>query len=168
MLKPFDFVLMGVMVATAVVTYTIKHNTDLKLEEVKRLEAEIRMEKDTIDLLRADWALLTQPNRLQRIVAAYKNDLQLEPLASTQLAMPQELPMLRSQLPQPPEPEGMSVEDLIASAVDGSRPDAKLGGANKQPSAPAGQIAINGIPVPLPRASDITGVDHTLTGSVNR
>jgi hypothetical protein len=168
MLKPFDFILMGVMVATAVVTYTIKHKTDLKVEEVKRLEAEIRMEKDTIDLLRADWALLTQPNRLHRIVAAFKDDLQLEPLASTQLAMPQEMPMLRSQLPQPPQPEGMSVEDVIAAVETGSRPDANLGGTNKQPSAPAGQIAINGIPVPLPRASSVPGVDRTQTGSVNR
>lgn len=168
MLRPLDFILMGVMVATAVVTYTIKHNTDLKFEEVKKLEAEIRMEKDTIDLLRADWALLTQPNRLNRIVAAYKDDLQLEPLASTQLAMPQELPMLRSQLPQPPEPEGMSVEDVIAAVNAGSQPGASLGGASKTASAPAGQIAINGIAVPLPRASDIPGVDPTLTGSVNR
>lgn len=168
MLRPFDFVLMGVMVATAVVTYSIKHKTDLKLEEVKRLEAEIRMEKDTIDLLRADWALLTQPNRLQRIVAAYKDDLQLEPLASTQLAMPNELPMLQSQLPQPPQPEGMSVEDVIAAVASGSSPDAALGGNNKPASAPAGQIAINGIPVPLPRASDVPSVDRTLTGSVNR
>jgi hypothetical protein len=165
MLRPFDFILMGVMVATAVVTYTIKHNTDLKQEEVKRLEAEIRMEKDTIDLLRADWALLTQPNRLQRIIVTYKDDLQLEPLASTQLAMPQELPMLRSELPQPPAPEGMSVEDVIAAVANGTAPDANLGGANKPASAPAGQIAI---PVPLPRASDIPGVDRTLTGSVNR
>jgi hypothetical protein len=167
-LRPFDFILMGVMVATAVVTYTIKHNTDLKQEEVKRLEAEMRMERDTLDLLRADWALLTQPNRLHRIVAAYKDDLKLGPLASTQLAMPQELPMLRSQLPQPPQPEGMSVEDVIAAAVNGSKPGATLGGPNKQASAPAGQIAINGIAVPLPRASDIPGVDQTLTGSVRR
>lgn len=168
MLRPFDFILMGVMVATAVVTYTIKHNTDLKLEEVKRIESEIRMEKDTIDLLRADWALLTQPNRLNRIVAAFKDDLQLEPIQSTQLAMPQELPMLRSALPQPPQPEGMSVEDVIAAVANGSKPDATLGAANKTPSAPAGQIAINGIAVPLPRASDVPSVDRTLTGSVNR
>jgi hypothetical protein len=101
-------------------------------------------------------------------VAAYQEDLKLGPLDSTQLAMPQELPMLRSQLPQPEQPEGMSVEDVIAAAVNGSKPGATLGAQNKQASAPAGQIAINGIPVPLPRASNIPGVDQTLTGSVNR
>lgn len=169
MLRPFDFLLMGVMVAAAVVTYTIKHNADVKLEEVKKLEVEIRLERDTIDLLRADWALLTQPNRLQRIAKVYQSDLQLEPTLPTQLALPQELPKLRSELPPPPESEGMSVEDVIAAAVNGSRPDAVLGAANKPASAPAGQIAVSGIPIPLPRGGVVpSGVDNTLTGSVNR
>lgn len=122
MLRTFDVILMGVMVAAAVVTYSIKHKADLKLEEVRKLEAEIKLEKDTIDLLRADWALLTQPNRLHRLVNAYQTELGLSPTLPTQLAQPRELPMLRSQLPQPPEPEGMSVEDVIAAAVNGSKP----------------------------------------------
>lgn len=84
------------------------------------------LEKDTIDLLRADWALLTQPNRLHRLVNAYQTELGLSPTLPTQLAQPRELPMLRSQLPQPPEPEGMSVEDVIAAAVNGSKPGATL------------------------------------------
>jgi len=150
MLRTLDLILVGVMVSAAVVTYSIKHQADLKLESVKKLEAEIKLERDTIDLLRADWALLTQPNRLHRLVNAYQADLQLTPTLPTQLAQPQELPMLRSQLPQPPEPEGMSVEDVIAAAVNGSKPGATLGGA-KPKSAPAGQIvATGGKPVPAP------------------
>jgi hypothetical protein len=186
MLRTFDVILMGVMVAAAVVTYSIKHKADLKLEEVRKLEAEIKLEKDTIDLLRADWALLTQPNRLHRLVNAYQTELGLSPTLPTQLAQPRELPMLRSHLPQPPEPEGMSVEDVIAAAVNGSKPGATLGGASKPKSPPAGQIAVNGVPVPTPRArvsrpapapvpvasaaaGDETGdMDETITGSVNR
>ena len=99
MLKTFDFILIGIMTATATVTYTIKHQAELKLDEVKRLEAEIKLEKDTIDLLRADWALLTQPNRLEKLVKVYDKDLQLVPTESTQLVQPSELPMLRDELP---------------------------------------------------------------------
>lgn len=187
MLRTLDLILVGVMVAAAVVTYSIKHQADLKLESVKKLEAEIKLEKDTIDLLRADWALLTQPNRLHRLVNVYQGDLQLAPTLPTQLAQPQELPMLRSQLPQPPEPEGMSVEDVIAAAVNGSKPGATLGGA-KPKSAPAGQIVATGgkpvpapaprshvarapkQPMPVPRApvGDESGeMDETITGSVD-
>ena len=101
MLRSFDIVLIVVMTAAATVTYTIKHQAENKLEEVRRLEAEIKLEEDTIDLLRADWALLTQPNRLEKLVTIYQGELQLAPTASTQLARPEELPMLRADLPPP-------------------------------------------------------------------
>ena len=101
MLKTFDIVLIGVMTAMASVTYTIKHRAELKLEEVHRLESEIKLERDTIDLLKADWALVSQPNRLERLVNNYNSELQLQPTLSTAIVQPSELPMLRSQLPPP-------------------------------------------------------------------
>ncbi|MEF0938837.1 cell division protein FtsL [Rhizobium sp. BR 362] len=99
MLKTFDIVLIGVMTAMATVTYTIKHRAEVKLEEVHRLESEIKLEKDTIELLKADWALVVQPNRLERLVNNYSNELKLQPTLSTAIVQPSELPMLRSQLP---------------------------------------------------------------------
>ncbi len=101
MLRTFDLVLVGVMTAAAAVTYTIKHRAELKLEEVHRLEAEIKLEKDTIDLLKADWALQSQPNRLERLVNNYNSELQLQPTVSTSLVHARELPMLKSQVPVP-------------------------------------------------------------------
>ncbi|KQV82864.1 hypothetical protein [Rhizobium sp. Root1220] len=101
MLRTFDLVLVGVMTAAAAVTYTIKHHSELKLEEVHRLEAEIKLEKDTIDLLKADWALQSQPNRLERLVNNYNSELQLQPTQSTSLVHSRELPMLKSQVPVP-------------------------------------------------------------------
>jgi hypothetical protein len=139
MLRTFDIVLIGVMTAAAAVTYTIKHRAELKLEEVHRLESEIKLEKDTIDLLKADWALLTQPNRLQRLIGAYADELKLQPTLSTSLAQAKELPMLRSQLPQP---EGGEPKD---NAV----PNAK---------------GIGTIPVPVARGAEET--DDISTGSV--
>ena len=60
MFRTLDIILVVVMTAVAAVTYTLKHQAELKLEEVHKIEAEIKLEHDTIDLLRADWALLTQ------------------------------------------------------------------------------------------------------------
>ncbi|MGV1833866.1 cell division protein FtsL [Rhizobium rhizogenes] len=99
MLRTFDIVLIGVMTAMASVTYTIKHRAELKLEEVHRLESEIKLEKDTIELLKADWALVVQPNRLERLVNNYNSELKLQPTLSTAIVQPSELPMLRTQLP---------------------------------------------------------------------
>jgi hypothetical protein len=154
MLRSFDLVLIGIMTATAVVTYSIKHRADQKLSEVRRLETEIRLEKDTIDLLKADWALLTQPNRLHRLINVYNSELSLASTETTQLAMPKELPMLRSQLPQPET----TIEDIIAGK-DSEVAAALKGVAAAKAKAPAKP------PVPSARRSSF---DPTATGSVKR
>jgi hypothetical protein len=99
MLRTLDIILIVIMTAVAAVTYTIKHQAELKLEEVRKLEAEIKLERETIDLLRADWALLTQPSRLQKLITSYQDELQLVPTESTQLTQASELPMLKADLP---------------------------------------------------------------------
>ena len=123
MLRPFDFLMIGAMLAAATVTYQIKHDTDNKAAEVRRLEAEIKLENDTIELLRADEALLTQPNRLERLVQTYAAELQLVPPEPTHLARPMELPMPKDQLPVPEGEEGTEsasapsdpIKDLITT-----------------------------------------------------
>ena len=99
MFRTLDVVMIAVMTAAATVTYSIKHQAENKLEEVRKLDAEIKLEEDTIDLLKADWALLTQPNRLNRLVKTFEADLKLVPTESTQLAQPNELPMPTADLP---------------------------------------------------------------------
>ena len=99
MFRTLDVVMIAVMTAAATVTYSIKHQAENKLEEVRKLDAEIKLEEDTIDLLKADWALLTQPNRLNRLVKTFETDLKLVPTESTQLAQPSELPMPVAELP---------------------------------------------------------------------
>ncbi|MQW85833.1 cell division protein FtsL [Sinorhizobium saheli] len=116
MLRTLDIVLIVIMTAAATVTYTIKHRAENKREEVRRLDAAIKLEEDTIDLLKADWALLTQPNRLERLVAAFAADLQLAPTPPTQLARPEELPMLKADLP-PPE-EDKKAKDGVAAVIE--------------------------------------------------
>jgi hypothetical protein len=117
MFRTFDIILFVIMTAAATVTYSIKHRADLKLEEVHRLDAEIKLEQETIDLLKADWALLKQPSRLERLVSVYTNDLQLAPTDSTQIVKAQELPMLKADVP--PLPQEASKEG------EGAKPLAK-------------------------------------------
>ncbi|MCR6499954.1 hypothetical protein MUO32_12975 [Shinella sp. CPCC 101442] len=99
MFRTLDVVMIAVMTAAATVTYSLKHQAENKLEEVRKLDAEIKLEEDTIDLLKADWALLSQPNRLNRLVKTFEADLKLVPTESTQLAQPNELPMPMAELP---------------------------------------------------------------------
>ncbi|KGF70578.1 hypothetical protein LL06_04235 [Hoeflea sp. BAL378] len=92
MLRTLDLVLVGAMIAAATVTYQIKHAAEEKLAEVADLQAQIRLQEETIDLLEADWSLLNQPSRLQRLSTAFEADLGLKPIEPTQMAKPSELP----------------------------------------------------------------------------
>jgi len=49
-----DIVLIAVMVSAAAMTYKIKSDAETQQMQVHRLQAQIRTEGDTIDLLRAD------------------------------------------------------------------------------------------------------------------
>lgn len=117
MLRTFDLVMIGAMAAAAAVTYQIKHHTDNKLEEVRQIEAEIKLEKDTIELLKADWALLTQPNRLDRLIKVYGAELHLQPTAPEQIARPVELPMMKAEVPKPEVAEGNKSSDPVSDLI---------------------------------------------------
>ena len=99
------------MAAAAVMTFHIKYQTDKQLEEIRQLEAQIRLEEDTIDLLNADWSLLIQPARLQELVNLHADELGLEITESHQIVRPQELPARVIDLPDPDR-------ERMAEAVD--------------------------------------------------
>ncbi|MGR9226073.1 cell division protein FtsL [Rhizobium leguminosarum] len=165
MLKTFDLVLIGVMTATAAVTYTIKHRAELKLEEVHRLEAEIKLEKDTIDLLKADWALQSQPNRLERLVRAYNDELKLQPTESTALVHAKELPMLKSEVPVPDVTEAKA---SAKGATVASAKSATVASAKGSPDTAKGaQATAKAQPIPMsaPRG-EAEDADQIETGSV--
>ncbi|MGO6787469.1 hypothetical protein ACC739_13470 [Rhizobium ruizarguesonis] len=173
MLKTFDLVLIGVMTATAAVTYTIKHRAELKLEEVHRLEAEIKLEKDTIDLLKADWALQSQPNRLERLVRAYNDELKLQPTESTALVHAKELPMLKSEVPVPDVTEAKAsakgaTEAGAKSATVASAKSATVASAKSAPdSAKGAQATAKAQPIPMPAPrGEAEDADQIETGSV--
>lgn len=102
MFRTSDMVLIAVMVAAAAFTYNTKHKAEDRLAQVRKLETEIRLEQDTIDLLKADWSLLTQPSRLQRLTEVYQAELKLQPVEASQIGRLSDIPQ------KPPEIEAPS------------------------------------------------------------
>lgn len=103
MFRKTDIVLIVMMVSAAAFTYKTKHEAENQLAEVRRLQNQINFEKDSIDVLHADWSLLTQPARMQRLADAFQEDLQLYPIQPYQFATISELPR-----------RPLAIEDLIA------------------------------------------------------
>lgn len=85
MFRTFDMILIGAMVAAAAFTYQTKHEAESVKRGIHALNEKIRHEQDTIDILEADWALLTQPSRIQVMADRFADELGLEPSDPTQI-----------------------------------------------------------------------------------
>jgi cell division protein FtsL len=98
------FAVLG-LVASAVYAYTVKYETILFAEQIIKAKRDIQVEQDAIDRLRAQWALLTRPERIQ--VLADKN-LNLHQLSLDQIVQVADLP------PRPPKVDdiGRKLDDL--------------------------------------------------------
>ena len=93
MFRTSDIILIAVMVSAAAMTYAIKRDAEEQAARVRKLQVQIHTEEDTINLLKADWSLLTQPARLQKLVERYQAQLGLEPVDPRQIVQLQDLPM---------------------------------------------------------------------------
>ena len=89
----FNLVLLGVMIAGAIVTYDMKHRAEKAAEEVARLHHEIDQEKEEIALLRAELSMLMQPGRIQQVVEKYAEYFGLVPFSTSQIALIDEIPL---------------------------------------------------------------------------
>lgn len=107
-------VVVAALVAAAVGVYTIKFESTVRAEQVARLAAEIKRERDTIAALRAEWALLDNPARIEALVHRH-------------LAL--------KMLDRPPMPAGPPVDAIanIIDALEGELPP----GATSSPAPPA-------------------------------
>ncbi|ESW68872.1 hypothetical protein NKI32_17770 [Mesorhizobium sp. M0761] len=122
MFRTSDIVLIAVMVSAAALTYKAKREAEEQLASVQKIEAQIRYEEDTIDLLKADWSLLTQPSRLQKLAEIYKSQLALEPVNARQIVGLDDLPA-----------KPLNIEDLSSQRLGGMADNSGKGPADKDP-----------------------------------
>ncbi|RWK55234.1 MAG: hypothetical protein E5X43_10065 [Mesorhizobium sp.] len=108
MFRTSDIVLIAVMVSAAALTFKTKREAEEQLAAVHKIQAQIRYEEDTIDLLKADWSLLTQPSRLQKLAEIYKSQLGLEPVSARQIIGLDDLPA-----------KPLTIEDLSSERLGG-------------------------------------------------
>jgi hypothetical protein len=92
MIRTTDIALFTLMMAAAAGTYKIKAEANGKQNEIRRIERQIAYEEDTIDLLEADWSMLTQPERLQRLAEKHASELALQPIEAHQVVSVKDVP----------------------------------------------------------------------------
>ncbi len=108
MMRFVHLIVVAALVVAAIGVYTIKFESTVRAEHVAKLAAEIKRERDTIAALRAEWALLDNPARIQALVHRH---LALKMLDPAQIEHLESLPE------RPPMPVGPPA-DAIATIID--------------------------------------------------
>jgi cell division protein FtsL len=124
-MRILHLLVIGVLVFAAAYVYRIKMESTDRTEHVLRLQAEIREQRDAIAVLRAEWARLDAPLRLQGLAERH---LPLKPLVATQYDSLKNLPERPPNFARPGEadPIGAMLHTIDAPAdattVTGSVP----------------------------------------------
>lgn len=124
-MRLIHLLVIGVLVFAAAYVYRIKMESTSRTERVLRLHAEIREQRDAIANLRAEWARLDAPLRLQGLAERH---LGLKPLTATQYDSLKNLPERPPSFVKPGDrdPIGSMLETIDAAAdaatVTGSVP----------------------------------------------
>jgi len=123
MLRLINIIVIGALVVAAAWVYEIKYASTRQAERVAKLRSEIRREHDAIAGLRAEWAQLDNPDRIQILA---KRHLTLKPLEPTQIDTLDRLPERPVEIVPPgtADPIGALIETMVdPEVVTGAVPD---------------------------------------------
>jgi hypothetical protein len=118
-MRLLNLLVIAVLVLAAAYVYEIKFESTLQAERVMKLRSEIRRERDGIAVLRAEWAKLDNPTRIQTLTNRY---LQLKPTEATQIDPLDRLPERPPQIVPPgtADPIGAIIEQVEEQLLTGS------------------------------------------------
>ena len=90
MIKFLHCVAIGALVSSAVYAYSIKYEATLEASQLHKMRAQSQRERDMIAVLRAEWAYLNRPDRLQELADRH---LDLETLKIQQIVRASDIPL---------------------------------------------------------------------------
>ncbi|HEV7823179.1 MAG TPA: hypothetical protein VGO84_18485 [Burkholderiales bacterium] len=89
MIRFLNLLAIAALIGSAVYAYKIKYETIYRAEQINKMKHEILAERDAIGVLRAEWAHLARPERIQELATKY---LDLQPLSLNQVVTASALP----------------------------------------------------------------------------
>ena len=120
-MRIIHLLVIAVLVFAAAYVYRIKMESTVRTERVLRLHADIREQRDAIAALRAEWAKLDAPMRLQGLAERH---LALKPITAQQFDALKNLPDRPPSFAKPgdPDPIGAMIDTIDPDIVTGSLP----------------------------------------------
>jgi hypothetical protein len=108
-LRLLHLVVIAALVSAAAYVYKIKFDATVQAQDLAKIRRDIRRERDAIAMLRAEWARLDNPARIQDLAERHS---QLRPVEPTQFDNLDRLP------PRPPQIVPPDASDAIAALIE--------------------------------------------------
>ena len=107
-MRLLNILVIAALIVAASIVYKIKFDSTLQAEKVAKLHNQIRAERNAIAALRAEWAKLSTPSRIQGLAERH---LKLQPVKPTQFGNFDRLPQ------RPPEIVPPGSDDPIGAML---------------------------------------------------
>jgi cell division protein FtsL len=120
-MRLINLIVVAALVFAAAYVYKVKFDSTVQAERVAKLRAEIRRERESVAALRAEWAQLDNPTRIQGLANRH---LSLKSIEATQTDTIERLP------DRPPEVVAPEGADPISTMLD----DNPVGGVPARPA----------------------------------
>jgi hypothetical protein len=114
-MRVLNLLVLAMLLMAAAYVYEIKFESTLRAERIAKMGNDVRRERDAIAALRAEWAKLDAPLRLQGLAERH---LGLKPLNATQYDQLKNLPERPPAFARPgaPDPIGAMINTIEAAA----------------------------------------------------
>ena len=103
-MRLLNILVIGALIVAASYVYKIKFDSTLQAERVAKLRGELRNERNAIAVLRAEWAKLDAPNRIQGLADRHLTLRRIEPTQFDSL----------DRLPERPAPSAPNADPIGA------------------------------------------------------
>lgn len=105
------------VIAAGFWAYRENYATQTAMREVRTLQREITALRDSLAMMRAEWAYLNRPERLRELVVLNFDALQLLPMEPAQFANPADLAYPPPTIPAIPAPDGQAFDGIDDGAT---------------------------------------------------
>jgi hypothetical protein len=143
MMRTFNVLAVATLIGSATAAYSVKYETILVSEKMRKRELELQREKDAIAVLQAEWQVLNRPARLQALAPP---EAGMQPLSARQIIRVADIP------------QRGPAKDAIADALDGV-----LTGSLPTPKA-ANPARAGGLTTPVARPQVAPSAPRPATG----
>ncbi|MCZ8183010.1 MAG: hypothetical protein O9322_08575 [Beijerinckiaceae bacterium] len=141
MIRLLNLLALVAVIASATWAYSVKYETILVAEKLRKREAELQRERDATAILQAEWHLLNRPARMQ---ALKKPESGLQSVSARQIVRPGDIPERPAEAPD-------ALDSLLTGSIPPVTPDPQRRTARTGANTPAAtpRPAANGA-TPLP------------------